>query len=86
MTGNCGLPDGVVHMHVEACYQAGQRDALTERTTDSAQRALALVRAGLDALVSEAEGKYIVPGVDVTRRARTLAALCDVSTPPGQTT
>ncbi len=24
---NCGLPDGVTHMHSERCYEAGRRDA-----------------------------------------------------------
>lgn len=26
MTGNCGLPEGGVHMHSERCYEAGRRD------------------------------------------------------------
>lgn len=25
---NCGLPDGVIHMHSDQCYNAGRRDAL----------------------------------------------------------
>lgn len=29
MTSNCGLPDGVIHLHSDRCYQAGRRDALT---------------------------------------------------------
>lgn len=29
MTSNCGLPDGVIHLHSDRCYQAGRRAALT---------------------------------------------------------
>lgn len=27
--GNCGLPDGVYHFHVDRCWQAGHDTALT---------------------------------------------------------
>jgi len=30
MSGNCGIPDGHVHSHVERCYQAGRADGRRE--------------------------------------------------------
>ena len=45
MTGNCGLPEGVVHTHVEWCYQAGLREGRSW-VTPHAYRAEVLINPG----------------------------------------